>query len=78
MRRAYTLHLDRLWRWLGQQAHVATLPVRYNELIAQPEPQAARVNDFLGGALDVTKMTRAVDPTLYRNRAGSSVDSAPA
>jgi hypothetical protein len=26
------------------------------------------VNEFLGGTLDESKMTAAVDPTLYRNR----------
>src|SRR5262245_31961291 len=30
MRRAYTLHLERLHRWLSRQGHLGVLRVRYN------------------------------------------------
>ena len=33
-----------------------------------PAAEAARINAFLGGELDVAAMAAAVDPTLYRNR----------
>ena len=29
-----------------------------------------KVNEFLGGALDVAKMAAVIDPNLYRNRKG--------
>jgi hypothetical protein len=65
---AYGMHLERLGNWLRQQRHMAVLRVSYNELLAQPRPQAQRVSDFLGGKADVEGMVRAVDPALYRNR----------
>lgn len=68
MKQSYLLHLERLYAWLEKQSHFAMLFVRYNDLMAQPSLQANRVNDFLGGALNIEKMLAAVDPSLYRNR----------
>jgi hypothetical protein len=41
----------------------------YAETVAHPASTAAKVNEFLGGALDVAEMAAAVDPALHRNRA---------
>jgi hypothetical protein len=68
MKRAYGLHLQRLHDWLGRQANMAVLRVRYSDLVERPRAEAERVRDFLGGEPDVEGMVRAVDPTLYRNR----------
>ena len=67
IRRAYTLHLDRLHAWLAGQAHVAVLRVSYNDLVERPREQAEGVARFLAAG-DVEGMVRAVDPSLYRNR----------
>ena len=58
----------RVENWLKEQPHFAVLPVDYNELITNPMPQAAAINEFLGCALDSEKMVRAVNPRLYRQR----------
>jgi hypothetical protein len=68
MKRAYTLHLERLHQWLPRQRHMALLRVSYNDLVGAPRGQAERVAAFLGGAADVAAMVQAVDPSLYRNR----------
>jgi hypothetical protein len=68
MRRAFTLHLERLHDWLGRQPHMAVLRVRYTDLVERPAEQAERVGEFLGGPVDVERMVKAVDPSLYRNR----------
>jgi hypothetical protein len=65
---SYLLHLERLHQWLSRQPNMAVLRVSYNELVAQPRPQAERVSHFLGTQVDIEGMLRAVDPTLYRNR----------
>ena len=44
------------------------VPRRYDELIARPEQQAARVNSFLAGRVDLRAMADAVEPSLHRNR----------
>jgi hypothetical protein len=38
-------------------------------MIQNPAAECRRINDFLGGGLDVDAMAQTVDPTLYRNRA---------
>jgi hypothetical protein len=68
VKRAFLLHLDRLHDWLGRQANMAVLRVSYNGLVERTEAEAQRVSAFLGGRVDVTRMTAAVDPALYRNR----------
>jgi hypothetical protein len=68
IRRSYTLHLDRLHAWLGQQSNMAVLRVRYHEVVEKPEQQAERIRDFLGGKANAQAMVEAVDATLYRNR----------
>jgi hypothetical protein len=73
MTRAFTLHLERLHAWLAQQRNMEVLCVRYNDLVGQPEEQASRVCEFLGGRLDAEKMVQAVDPSLYRNRKAAAV-----
>ncbi|ADD08045.1 sulfotransferase domain-containing protein [Candidatus Aciduliprofundum boonei] len=44
------------------------ITVRYDKVIENPHREIERVNDFLGGILDVDSAVRAVDPSLYRNR----------
>ena len=68
MKRAFTLHLERLHQWLLDQGHMTVLRVSYNDLVARPCEQAERVKEFLGGTLNVEEMVKTVDPSLYRNR----------
>jgi hypothetical protein len=79
IKRFFTMHLNRLGKWLDQQPHMKVLRICYNDLVQKPEEQARRVHEFLDGQVDVAKMAGAVDPSLYRNRkprndpAGSTV-----
>jgi hypothetical protein len=68
IRKAFVKHLERLREWLATQPHMQVLNVRYSDLIADPEGQARRISEFLGGRADVGGMVGAVDPSLYRNR----------
>jgi hypothetical protein len=45
-----------------------TLYLGYRDVLADPLREARRINEFLGGRLDVEKMVAVVDPALYRNR----------
>jgi len=60
--------MERVENWLKEQPHFAVLSVDYNALIANPMPQAAAINEFLGGALDSGRMIQAVNSRLYRQR----------
>ncbi|MCS7061099.1 MAG: sulfotransferase domain-containing protein [Anaerolineae bacterium] len=62
-------HLQQVEAWLAVQPHIHVLYVNYNDLIAAPRAGAQRINEFLGGWLNVEAMAAAVDPTLHRQRA---------
>jgi hypothetical protein len=68
MARMFEGHLDKVQEWIAQQPNMDVLHISYNELLADPTPQAEAINRFLGGQLDVDSMVNAVDPTLYRQR----------
>jgi hypothetical protein len=68
MKQSYVIHLERLGDWLAKQDNMKVLFVRYHDLISDPEPQAARINCFLGETCNVAWMISAIDPALYRNR----------
>ena len=68
MARMYRRHLDQVEDWIAEQPNVATLYVRYNDLLSDPSPHVQRVNDFLGGALNIDAMTSVIDSSLYRQR----------
>ncbi len=64
----FSIHLDRLLDWLALQDHMQLLEVSYNDLLGDPEHEAARIARFLDEAAEARPMVAAVDPALYRNR----------
>ena len=66
--RVFEDQVKKVTSWLTTQPNVKSIEVTYHELIADPRGHAERLNEFLGGALDVDAMVGAVDPNLYRNR----------
>lgn len=66
---AFEGHVRSLMGWMDRQANFSLLRVSYNHVLAAPRDEAARVNRFLGGDLDVAAMAAVVEPSLYRQRA---------
>jgi Sulfotransferase domain len=67
------LFADDVWRaryTLRHRPWFESLELHYAEVVEDPLTHARRVNEFLGGRLDVERMVSVVDPDLYRNRAG--------
>ncbi len=64
----FNKHLRQTEKWLADQANMQVLYVHYSDVLANPEPNAIKINQFLGGALNVEAMAEVVDPHLYRNR----------
>lgn len=67
MRRAFTLHLNGIRRWLTEQPNMVVLRIRYADVVTRTVDEIARLNQFFGGRLEPTAAFHAVDPTLYRN-----------
>lgn len=69
VRQLYAAHLGQVERFMAARACFRVLPIRYREAIADPAAAAAQVAALVGRPLDQTAMARAVDGSLYRNRA---------
>jgi hypothetical protein len=69
MAKLFETQLAQFETWLATREDMGHIAVDYARLIREPHGEFARVNEFLGGALDVSAMAAVVDPTLYRNRA---------
>lgn len=64
----FAKHVAQVEGWLKGQPNMSVLYVHYSDILADPEPQIAAINGFLGGQLDTVQMATVIDPTLYRNR----------
>ena len=58
--------------WLAQQPNFRTLRMPYADVVRDPTAAAQSIATFLDGRVDPTKMIASVDPSLYRNRAGTA------
>ena len=65
----YRKHIIHSKVMMRERSNFALLEIEYANALADPARFAALVNDFLGGRLDPGRMSEAIDPTLYRNRA---------
>ena len=61
-------HLAQVESWLAAQPNVDTIYVSYNEAMKDPASSAQRINQFLGGSLNVRAMAEIADRALYRQR----------
>ena len=68
MVKMYEGHLDKVGFQLRFRKNFDVLYVGYRDALENPRREAERMNEFLGGGLDVDAMTAVVDPSLYRNR----------
>jgi LPS sulfotransferase NodH len=64
----YEKHLQQADAWMRGEPNLDFIYIEYNQLMADPAPHVRRVNDFLGGALDVDAMTQVADRSLYRQQ----------
>lgn len=69
MRQHYEAHLSKVHRFLASRRCFSVLRVDYRTVLERPRDEAQRIDEFLGGGLDVERMAEVSDPTLYRHRA---------
>jgi hypothetical protein len=68
----YGRTLSRVKAMLARRPATQMLVIDYRSAIADPVAAAEKMNRFLGGGLDVAKMSAAIDPSLHRNRADTT------
>jgi hypothetical protein len=64
----YENHLKQVETWLEQQPNMGILYISYNQTLQDPGTNINRINQFLGGNLDIKSMLQVVDQNLYRER----------
>jgi hypothetical protein len=67
-RRLYEDHLRQVEHFLARRPSFRTLMVDYGAVLKTPADEARRMNELVGGGLDVGRMAEVADPSLYRNR----------
>ncbi len=70
---AFEKHLKETDVWLAKSPNVKVLCVAHGAVLKNPGTEAARVAEFLGGRLDLAAMTRQVEQSLYREKAGLAI-----
>ena len=68
MAKVYEEHLKEVRGWLIRQPNIETLYVNYNSMVKDPTEALNKINDFLGGGMDLSVMSAVVDKELYRER----------
>ncbi len=73
LRREYARLIARTKGALGARGDLRLLSLRHEDVIGDPSSVAEIVNRFAGGGLDTSRMSRAVDRSLHRNRRTAEV-----
>ena len=68
MTELFRKHLVRLSEWIEKQPNIEILYANYSEVMANPAEEAKKINDFLGGGMNLEAMAGVADPKLYRQR----------
>lgn len=68
MAKVYEEHLKEVRGWLVRQPNIEVLYVNYNTMVKDATETLSKVNEFLGGGMDVPIMAAVVDKELYRER----------
>jgi len=68
MKKIYQEHLKQVNLWISKQPNIEVLYVNYNTMLGNPIESLQKVDEFLGGEMDVDAMAAVVNKDLYRER----------
>ena len=68
MKKIYQGHLQQVKEWISKQPNIEVLYVNYNSMLNDPIEPLHKVNECLGGGMNVEMMAKIVDKSLYRER----------
>lgn len=68
LKKMFADELVKVEAWMDERGGFKYVEIDYNDMLKNPVPLAARINQFLDGGLDEAKMAAVVDPSLYRQR----------
>lgn len=65
---AFEKHLKDIESWLATRGNTTVLYVDHRVVLDRPQHEAARIADFLGGNLDISRMAAQVERSLHREK----------
>lgn len=65
---SFKQNLERIHNWVPKQQNMEIIFVSHRNLINDPIAELKKVNDFLGGTLDINAMASVVDKSLHREK----------
>lgn len=68
MAKIFSRHLKAIEGWVENRENIEVLYINYNDVVDNPYEISQIVNRFLDNGLDVKKVAKVVDQSLYRNR----------
>lgn len=68
MQKSYQAHLKQVKSYLSEKDWLNVIYVSYNQVLRDPEGEFKRVAEFLENTVNLSAMSRVVDPELYRER----------
>ena len=71
MAKLFAKHLEHVQGWLAKQSNFKVLSINYNAILLEPQPDIFRINEFIGGNLNIEAMAQVLDKSLYRQRKDS-------
>ena len=72
MAKLFSKHLEHVQGWLAKQTNFKVLSINYNAILLDPKSDIFRINEFIGGNLNIEAMAQVLDKSLYRQREDSS------
>lgn len=72
MAKLFSKHLEHVQGWLAKQTNFKVLSINYNAILLDPKSDIFRINEFIGGNLNIEAMAQVLDKSLYRQRENSS------
>ncbi len=64
----YSVHLEKVRKWQDEKENIDVMYVNYKDVIADPAPVAEGIRNFLAINLNIQKMVKVIDKSLYRQR----------
>ncbi len=68
VRRMLLKHVEKTLLWVKEHPYIDMIFTHYNKLLEDPKEHIAKLNEHLGGEMDVAAMEASIDQSLYRNR----------
>jgi hypothetical protein len=68
---AFQKHLREVDGWLSNKPYLSVLRVVHSAVLAQPQEESERIAKFVGVPMNIDEMSRQVERSLYRERAGT-------